>query len=101
MTRNQWFKQKHIATKRNYIKELCIKLRREQGKPDIDIEDIEEIEDVEEIEEIEDIVMEFEDRLWATDEDVLKDRLAAKARKDPQLHKKLKLILDEIDRCHK
>eukprot|EP00483_Globobulimina_turgida_P012020 UN12042 len=56
LTRNQWFKQKHIATKRNYIKELCIKLRREQGKPDIDIEDIEEIEDVEEIEEIEDIV---------------------------------------------
>ena len=122
ISRSEWFSPSDIVQKRNDIKALCIKLRREQGKKDLNIDRIldrlqitvqsqsgmhfygkhndneydydgdDYDEDDEEEEE-----MEFEDRLWEIEEDALKEQLIIKSRDNPQLYQTLKFILDEIE----
>merc|ERR1712190_109175 len=120
ISRNEWFSPSDIAQKRMDIKALCIKLRREQGKCDLDVDavidrlqityfkhsdDVNEQEDDfydEEVEEEQDEDeanerLEFEDRVWDIEEDLLKDRLIAKSKCNPQFYQTLKGILDEIE----
>merc|ERR1712228_480959 len=124
LSRNEWFLPSDIAKKRIDIKALCIKLRRDQGKKDLDIDQIlnrlqitvrsqsgmhsyfqynddeqshDGDDDDDDEDEEEEERLEFEDRVWDIEDDLLKDRLIEKSRCNPQFHQTLKVILDEIE----
>merc|ERR1712130_920619 len=40
LTRDHWFSQNEVTRKRQEIKELCISLRREQGKRELDVDSV-------------------------------------------------------------
>merc|ERR1712173_149710 len=123
ISRNDWFSSRDIEQKRNDIKALCIQMRQEQGKNYLDIDRIlidqhitvqsqsgkyshyehhveDEDEDEYEYEEGDDEEAEridFEERLWEMEEDLLKDRLITCCKYDPALYDSLKSILDGVE----
>merc|ERR1712129_148947 len=121
LSRNDWFSSKDIEQKRNDIKALCIQLRREQGKNDLDIDAIldrlqitvksqsgmrfeeyeyeeDEYEDDEDDDESEENERDhFENKVWEMDDDLLKEKLISTCKYNPALYCTLKRIVDNVD----
>jgi len=150
LTRDDWFSQDVVTQKRRKIKELCISLRRKQGKKDLDVDRIldrlritvesqsgansfpsisysaynggvagdhfhgsldvngygplngyHDDAEMETDSDDDERLQRFEDRLWDTDSNDLKDKLSVKCSRNTVLMQWIKEILTEIEEEHK